>query len=88
MATRILTPASKSQYQLPEPDRLQLLSFIPPEIDYPDGVIPASLLVQSCKLVPSLPKNADIPVHEFHRLMVFESVWKRGIFQTNNECLF
>lgn len=80
MAMRILAPT----YQLPDADRQHLLSTVPPAIEFHAGVIPSSLLIQSCKLVPSLPKNADIPVHEFERLMVFESVWKRGIFQTNN----
>lgn len=84
MSTAILTPTSKTQYRLPEPDRQRLLSSIPPKIEYSGDVIPASLLLQSCKLVPSLPPNADIPVHEFERLMTFESVWKRGVFQENN----
>lgn len=81
MASTMLTP---TQYCLPEADRQQILSTLPPKIEYPGGIIPANMLRQSSKLVPSLPANTCISVDEFHKIMVHTSVWMRGIFQEKN----
>lgn len=81
MASNMLSP---TQYRLPEADRQQILSTLPPEIDYPSGIIPAAALRQSAKLVSSIHPNTSLTVDEFHKIMVHKSVWERGIFQENN----
>lgn len=67
MATAIL--ASASQYRLPESDRRQILSTIPPIIQYPNGVVPDSLVQQNSHIFPKFIGRTNIHVAEMEHIM-------------------
>lgn len=77
MATSIL---ASSQYHLPESDRQKILSSIPQEIQYPNGIVPDLVLRQNSEYFPSLQGLTHISQSEMGQIMSAEVTRQRTIF--------
>lgn len=66
MATNILAP---TQYTLSKNDRQALLASIPPNIEYPNGIVPSSVIKQASKHCPVLENFTAISIEKVHEIM-------------------
>lgn len=66
MATNILAP---TQYTLSKIDRQTLLASIPQKIEYPNGIVPSSVIKQASKHCPELENFTAISIEKAHEIM-------------------
>ena len=66
MATNIL---ASTQYTLSKNDRQALLASIPPNIEYPNGIVPSSVIKQASKHCPVLENFTAISIEKVHEIM-------------------
>ena len=79
MATNILTP-SQLQYRLPKADRQALIAGIPHDIQYPNGIVPYSVLQQSLEYFPALKERSNISKTEMIQIMTTEVEHQKTVF--------
>lgn len=79
MATNILTP-TQPQYRLPKADRQAIIAGIPREIQYPQGIVPDSVLQQSLEYFPVLKGQTNISKTEMIQIMTTEVEHQKAIF--------
>lgn len=77
MATNILAP---TEYMLSKNDRQMLLASIPPKIDYPNGIVPFSVLEQASKHCPELQNSASVCIEKVHEIMIVKIQQERKKF--------
>lgn len=88
MATAILTFESQSQYRLPESDRRQILSTLPPKIEYPGGIVPDFVLRQYSHIFPMMAGLTNLSIVEVESIMSDEVSRQRDVFLAKNGNLF
>ena len=79
MATNILTP-TQSQYRLAKEDRQALITGIPREIQYKNGIVPDSVLNQVLEYFPALQGKSNISKTEMIQIMTTEVEHQKAIF--------
>lgn len=77
MATNILTP---TKYTLSKNDRQALLASIPPKIEYPNGIVPFSILEQASKHCPELENCPSVSIEKVHEIMIVKIQQEREKF--------
>ena len=69
MATNSVTATPSKKYHLNAADRQNLLASIPPEIEYPNGIVPFAIIEQASKHCPELKKFTAISIEKLHEIM-------------------
>lgn len=88
MATKILASKNTSQYCLADADRRQLLSTVPPRIEYPGGILPNDLVRQHVRNFPKFAGRTDLPLSEAEIIMDEEIKHQYDVFTVKNGILF
>lgn len=70
MATNSLAASTSNKYQLAKADRKNLLAGIPPKIEYPNGIVPSSVIKQASKHCPELENFTAISIEKVHEIMI------------------
>lgn len=88
MATKILTSKNNSQYQLSYADRQQLLSTVPPRIEYPGGILPNDLVRQHVRNFPKFAGRTDLQLSEAESIMDEEIKHQYDVFAVKYGVIF
>lgn len=88
MASNILTPAAQSKYCLADADRQQLLSTLPPKIEYPAGILPDCLVRRHIKHFPKFTGKTNLSLEEAEIIMAEEIKHQYVVFTVKHGVIF
>ena len=88
MTATSLASQQRLQYRLPESDRQQILSTLPPKIEYPGGIVPDFVLRQYSHIFPKMAGRTNLSIVDAESIMRDEASLQLAVFSENNGEIF